>query len=311
MLVAEPPSSDEFLTEPKLDGFRMSITVDAGRARLVSRHGKVWSHNFPTICDAALRLPLRAALLDGELTVLLPSGLTSFQALQNRSSLPPSAALVFHAFEILHLDGEDVGRRPLEERKAMLEQLLEPEAERGVLRYLPHIIGDGPRVLKSACALGMEGVVSKRRSAPHVAGRSRAWLKCKCLRSEPFVIGGFTAAGDSLGSLLVGQYDAVGALHYASAVGTGKGFTRAFLRELRAQLEPYETTLSPFLDFSSAAVRSPWGKRQAAPTHWVQPVVVVDIGFLERTDTGQLRHASFQRFRPDLNPRTVIDTRRP
>ena len=309
-MVSEPPSSDDFLSEPKLDGFRMSVSVDAGRARLVSRHGKVWSNNFPTICEAALRLPLKAALLDGELTVLLPSGLTSFQALQNRSSLPPGAALVFHAFEILHLDGQDVGRRPLEERKALLEQLLAPEADRGVVRYLPHIIGDGPRVLKSACALGMEGIVSKRRSALHVPGRSRAWLKCKCVCAEPFVLGGFTASGDSLGSLLVGQYDEAGALRYASAVGTGKGFTRAFLRELRAQLGPYETPLSPFVDFSPASVRSPWGKRQAVPTHWVQPVLVADIAFLERTHTG-LRHASFQRFRTDLNPLSVSYTRRP
>jgi bifunctional non-homologous end joining protein LigD len=306
VLAKAPPKTDDFVHEWKADGFRMAIAVEAGRAKLISRHGKIWSDAFPTVCQAALRLPLKAALLDGELVVLMPDGLTNFQALQNRSSLPPGANVAFMAFDLLFHDGEDVGRRPLEERKALLEQLLATEAHGGVLRYVPHFIGDGSRVLAAACELGAEGIVSKHRQAPHIAGRSRAWLKSKCARTDPFVIGGFTVSGTSIGALLVGYYDAAGALRFAGGVGTGRGFTREFLQALRVQLTAFETQLSPFADFDADAMRSPWGQRRASPTRWVQPLVVADVSFLEITTGGQLRHPSFQRLRLDLQATTVV-----
>ncbi len=287
----------------------MAVSVEtgrAGRAKLISRHGKLWSDAFPTVCQAALHLPLKAALLDGELVVLMPNGLTNFQALQNRSSLPSGATIAYLAFDLLHHDGKDVGRLPLEERKALLEQLLAAGASGGTIRYMPHFIGDGARVLAAACELGAEGIVSKRRRGQYVAGRSKDWLKCKCARTDPFVIGGFTVSGTSIGALLVGYYDATGALRFAGGVGTGKGFTRDFLQELRTQLASFETSVSPFIDFDAAAVRSPWGQRRAAPTRWVEPLVVAEVSYLEITAGGQLRHPSFQRLRPDLKAASVI-----
>ena len=288
----------------------MAVAVEtgrAGRAKLISRHGKVWSKAFPTICQAALRLPLKAALFDGELVVLMPNGLTNFQALQNRRSLPPGAVVAYMAFDVLHYNGEDVGRRALEERKSLLEQLLEPAAPGGVLRYVPHFIGDGARVLAAACELGAEGIVSKRRSALHVAGRSRDWLKSKCARVEPFVVGGFTLSGASgIGALLVGYYDADGALRFAGGVGTGRGFTHDFLQELRKQFASFVTQKSPFADFDAERLRSQWNERHAAPTRWVQPVVVVDVAFTEMTAGGMLRHPSFQRLRSDLRAQAIV-----
>jgi len=287
----------------------MAVIVEPGRsgcAKLISRHGRVWSDAFPTVCQAALHLPLRAALLDGELVVLLPNGLTSFEALQNRSSLPSGAIIAYFVFDLLHHDGRDVGRQPLEERKALLEQLLASEPPRGTIRYMPHFIGDGSRVLAAACELGAEGIVSKRRRGPHVAGRSKDWLKCKCARTAPFVIGGFTVSGASIGALLVGYYNAAGALRFAGSVGTGRGFTRELLQTLRAQLTSFETTVSPFADFDAAALRSPWGQRRALPTRWVQPLVVADVSYLEITTGGQLRHPSFQRLRPDLQAISIV-----
>lgn len=308
-LAREPPSSDEWLCELKHDGWRMSCGIDSGRVRLVSRHARIWTDTFPVVQQAAQRLPLKSALLDGELAVVLQTGLTSFQALNNRGSLPPGAKLVYFAFDLIYLNGEDVGRRPLESRKAILESLLEPEVTAGVLRYTPHIIGEGPRVLAHACALGAEGIVSKRRRSIYVPGRSRDWLKCKCARIEPFVIGGYTeasGAGGTLGTLLVGQHDALGRLCYAGSVGTGMGFNREFLRELHAQLLQLVAPSSPFEAFNPTTVRSPWGKRQPASTRWVRPLVVIDVAFLERSSTGQLRHPSFRRFRPDLVAASVI-----
>lgn len=284
----------------------MGCVIEAGRARLVSRHARGWSDSFPTVCEAARSLPLQAALLDGELAVLLPNGQTSFQALQQRSSLPPGARVVYFVFDVVHHNGRDVGRRPYDERKALLEEVLAPAAIGGVLRYVPHIIGDGPRVLAHACALGAEGIVSKRRTSIYLPGRSRDWRKSKCVRVEPFVVGGFTAAGNSVGSLLVGFYDQEGALRYAGSVGTGKGFTREFLRAMRTQLDSIGVGASPFADFSPRELHSQWGKQHALPTHWVNPLAVVEIGYLEWTHGGQLRRPSFQRLRPDLLAKNIV-----
>jgi bifunctional non-homologous end joining protein LigD len=280
------------------------------RVQLVSRHGRDWSTSFPTILEAARALPCEAALLDGELVVLLPNGLTSFQALQNRHSLPPGARLTYLAFDLLHLDGDNTARRPLAERKAKLEALLKNVSTAGVIRYLPHIVGDAPRVLKRACALGAEGIVVKRRDAAHVAGRSRGWLKCKCHKSEPFVIGGYTGHATSAGlsALLLGYYDEHGGLHYAGNVGTGKGFTREFLRELRTQLAGIAQESSPFAGFARASLRSAWGKGRPLPTYWVRPLVVVTVAFTEWTSDGQLRHPSFHGFRADLAAKLVVRT---
>lgn len=302
-LTQAPPSSDEWLHEIKADGWRLGCAIEGstGRARLISRHGRSWSEAFPTVREAAARLPLRAALLDGELAVLMPSGLTDFQALQNRTSLPPGARIVFYAFDLHHLDGKDTTMLPLEERKRLLEEVLAPAADSGVLLYTPHFVGDGPNVFAKACPLGVEGIVSKRRSASHTAGRSRNWLKSKCLRSEPFVIGGFTASDDAVGALLVGAYDPHDALRFAGSVGTGKGFTREFLQELMVQLSSIRAEQSPFADFDRAEIRSQWNRQRALPVHWVQPIVVADVAYVEITHGGQLRHPSFQRLRSDLS----------
>lgn len=285
----------------------MGCLVDGGRARLISRHGRGWSDAFPTVVQAALQLPLSAAVLDGELAVVLPSGRTSFQALQHRTSLPADCMIVLFVFDLTYLNGQNVGRQPYEERKALLERLLSASPPNGVLRYTPDFSEDGPRVLAHACELGAEGIVSKRRGSPYTSGRSKDWLKCKCPRVEPFVIGGYTESGSGggLGALLVGQHDAQGALHYAGSVGTGKGFTREFLRELRVQLAALAIPRSPFVGFSPQSMRSPWGRRAPARTCWVQPVVVIDVSYLERTDDDLLRHPSFQRFRPELKAQNV------
>lgn len=120
------------------------------------------------------------------------------------------------------------------------------------------------------------------------------------------VIGGFTVAGDAIGALLVGDYDAAGELRFAGSVGTGRGFTREFWRELRNQLRSFEIKRSPFAGFNPTSVRSPWGRRTTAPTRWVQPLAVIEVAYLERSSSGGLRHPSFQRLRPDLTASSVI-----
>lgn len=315
LTAAPPPSGRLHAFELKLDGMRAGVRVAEGRVQIISRHGKHWTQAFPVICEAALKLPLQAALIDAEIAVLMPSGLTSFQALQHRTSLPPGARLCAHAFDLMHLDGRDIGKEPFEARKHLLEELLRGCDE--ALRYTPHLEGDGAEIFRHAARLGAEGIVAKRRGSRYTAGRSRDWLKSKCLRTECFVLGGFTeragraivhGGASSVGAMLVGYHDADGHLRYAGSVGTGQGFTHAFLRELRAQLAAIETPESPFAGFRPNTLRSPWSSshQRGLPVRWVRPLIVVEVAFTELTEGSFLRHPSFRRFRKDLNAAAVV-----
>lgn len=305
-LARTPPTDDPSLgAELKHDGWRAAAVLRPGRhPRLESRHNTDLTARFPDVVIALKRLRVESALLDGELAVLMPDGRTNFEALQRRDF--GHGRLVYYAFDLIHQNGEDVARRPLAERKAILEALVASEAADGVIRYTSHIIGDAPRVLARACELGAEGVICKRLDAPYRSGRSRDWLKYKCLHKEPFVVGGFTAGTNSVSALLVGYHDAAGALRYAGNIGAGKGFTREFMRELYAQLVALEQARSPFAGFEPTTVRTQWTKARGVRPRWVKPLAVIDVAFLEITEGGQLRHASFQGFRQDLAARDVV-----
>ena len=312
-LAEVPPDDDDlgWLSELKQDGYRMSVQLlAAGRARLISRHGRGWSDSFPTIVRAARTLPFKTALLDGELTVVMPNGLTSFEALQHRRALPPGSRIIFWAFDFLFANGKDLRRQPLSERKAQLEHALGADGVDDAIRYMPHIVGHSRRVFERAREIGAEGIVCKRLAATHVPGRSRDWLKCKCIQTKPFVVGGFTHAGGgahaAVSGLLVGYYDAKGRLRHAGHVGAGKGFTREFLQTLYAQIIQLEQPRSPFARYEPSVVRSPWHQERALAVRWVKPLVVVDVGFLELSSWGQLRHASFRGFRADVQAHDVI-----
>jgi bifunctional non-homologous end joining protein LigD len=295
-LVEAPPEGDDWLHEQKFDGYRIGLRIDGRTIELWSRRGQEWTAAFPSIVAAAAALGSRAALLDGEVAAVLPTGVTSFQALQNRR---PGAALTYFAFDVLHLDGVDLRPRPLEERKEALRLLLE-RAGTSALRYSDHVVGDGAAFFAKACGLGLEGIVSKRRSARYRGGRNVDWQKTKCVRRQELVIGGFTdpeGSREAVGSLLVGYYEGE-RLQWAGKVGTGAGWTGAYLRELRKRLDRIEAPVSPF----DPPVADSWLRRNA---HWVRPELVAEVAFTEWTDDGRIRHASMQGLRADKAPREV------
>jgi bifunctional non-homologous end joining protein LigD len=307
-LVDEAPDGDGWLHEIKYDGFRILARIERGRARLSTRTNQDWTERFEPIAAALSRLPVERALLDGELVVLEPDGTTSFQALQNALRTDRDAELVYFAFDLLHLDGVDLARTPLEQRKRLLERLLALDASGGTLRYSAHIQGQGPAFFEQACARRLEGIISKRRDAAYVSGRARDWLKVKCTARQEFVIGGFTEPSGSredLGSLLLGvapagargrasaSRGAKARLRYAGRVGTG--FTRESLRELRRRLAAIEIDAPPFE--SPPRVRG---------VHWVKPTLVAEVSFTEMTRDGRLRHPSFEGLREDKPSRQVV-----
>ena len=272
LLVSEPPRGAAWLHELKLDGYRIGVIIDGARVRLLSRRGNDWTTEFPELVQSARKLRVKKALLDGEVVMLSEHGISSFEALQRRGR--ERGELAYFAFDLLAMDGEDVAREPLMVRKQKLRALLGDGV--GIIRYTDHFEDDGAKVLRQACALGAEGIVSKRRDAPYRWGARHAdWQKSKCSKRQEFVVGGFTDPSGSrvgVGSMLIGYYDN-DQLRFAGKVGTGRGWSASFGRDLRKKLESIAVSESPFHP------RPPgWLGRNA---HWVKPKYVVEVEFTE------------------------------
>jgi bifunctional non-homologous end joining protein LigD len=299
-LVAAAPEGTGWLHEQKFDGYRMLADKHGAQVKLVSRRFKDWTAKFEVVANAIAKLPCERAVIDGEVCVVLPDGRTSFQALQNALAGQP-ANLVFFAFDLLQLEDDRVMALPLEQRKQRLAALI-AEDTTGVIKYSDHVIGSGAKFFAAACKGGLEGIISKRRDAAYTPGRSKGWVKTKCLLRQELVIGGFTdgaGARNGFGSLLLGYYEGK-KLVYAGKVGTG--FSSKILRDLHASLAAITQDASPYDPEPSRALTG-------AGRHWVAPKLVAEVAFSEWTDDGRLRHPSFQGLRADKRPREVVRER--
>ena len=294
-LVKAAPVGDDWLHELKYDGYRIGLRLEEGKVQLLSRRGKDWTAQFPELVAAGKKLKARQALLDGEAAIVLPDGRTSFQALQNFFG-GDRRGLTYFAFDLLHLDGEDVAARPLEERKERLHRLVRDSGV-PIIRVSEHVVGNGPAFFAEASRMGLEGIISKQRGQPYRSGRTTSWLKVKCVREQELVIGGFTdpeGSRDGFGALLLGVY-AGGRLAFAGKVGTG--FSMKVARELRKKLNGLEQKSCPFEP-------PPTGPDRLA--HWVKPELVAQVKFGEWTSDGKVRHSVFLGLREDKEAREVV-----
>ncbi len=294
-LVDAAPDGDGWLHEIKFDGYRVLLHVRDGAPRFVTRNGHDWTTKLAALVPDARGLPVREAVLDGEVVVFEPDGRTRFNALQNALAEGERAPLVFQAFDLLFLDGEDLRDVPLEARKDALRELLPDD---GRLRYTEHVAGAGPLFFAEACRLGLEGVVSKRRDGRYRPGRSRTWLKVKCIERQEFVIGGYTppkGGRTAFGALLLGVREG-DALRYVGKVGTG--FDERTLKTLHARMRKLETAAAPFA-----------APPRARGARWIAPRLVAEVAFTEWTPDGLLRHPSFQGLREDKAPDEVVRER--
>jgi bifunctional non-homologous end joining protein LigD len=290
---------EDWLLERKFDGERCVARKEGDAVRLESRTGHALTGTYPELRPALTVQRLDRFLLDGEV-VAFDGAQTSFSRLQQRLGVTrPSAAVVeafpvvYCVFDLLEAGGEDLTARPLVERRARLEQAIRPTES---LRISEAWRDGSERRFAEACRSGWEGLIAKRADAPYVRGRSRDWLKLKCVLGQEFVIGGYTEPGGSrtdFGALLVGYYDGV-LLRYAGKVGTGYSAER--LIELGARLRTLEMPESPFAD----ARPVPRG------THWTRPELVAQVGFAEWTAEGRLRQPRFLGLRDDKPPRDVV-----
>lgn len=291
------PTGRAWLHEIKFDGYRILAHIEHGKARLMTRNGQNWTARLRTQARQLEALPVEQAILDGELVALTAGGTSSFRELQEALSCKETAQLTYQLFDLVYLDGHDLSAVPLIERKQALAQLLEAAGYEpgGVVCYTDHVQGQGPDFFEQACTLGLEGIVSKRADAPYRSGRSKLWLKEKCTQQHAeFVVGGYTppaGARNGFGALLLGTFRN-GRLEYAGRLGTG--FSSSQLIQLHALLQQEELAQSPF--FHSASLPASRG------VHWVQPRLVVEVEYLERTHDGLLRQPGFLGIREDVEP---------
>lgn len=223
-LVDQPPQGREWLHEIKLDGYRLLGFLVRGVTCLRTRNGNDWTAKFPSLAASLEKLKVSDAVLDMEAVVVNDEGKSSFQALQ--AALGESGRLdsiVGYIFDLLYLNGKDLTKLPLRERKERLQALLNQSKSAAALRYSEHFKGNGGEMLAKACGMGLEGIVSKQAEAPYLTGRQRSWLKSKCGQRQEFIIIGYSdpRKGErALGALYLG-YRGNGKINYAGKVGTG------------------------------------------------------------------------------------------
>ncbi|WP_299785114.1 DNA ligase D [uncultured Marivita sp.] len=284
-LVSDAPEGDDWLHETKFDGYRCLAALGKGGTRLYTRSGKDWTDRFQALDGAFARLPCDAALIDGEVMAARIVG-SAFSSLQK--ALKQGNALVYFAFDLLQIDGQDLRKEPQIERRERLAQLLSGVPSSGPLRLSEHIVGNGDEVFASACKAGAEGIISKRIDVPYRGTRSKAWRKVKCTRRQEFVIIGYSPsdkAGRPFASLLLGTHDG-DALRYKGRVGTG--FSDAAMADLSQAMTPRKTPPCEGVPDDIAK-----------DAQWVCADLVAEVEFSEFTDDGYVRHGSFLGLRND------------
>ena len=296
-LVDQVPAGSGWIHEMKYDGYRCLLGVGGGKVRIYTRKGLDWADKFPEIAAAALEAIPGSALLDGEIVRLDEKGNTGFSALQQAIG-EGGRGLTLFLFDALEIDGERLTGLTTVERKARLARLAGKGRPPFIL-YADHIVGRGEQLYAAMCKAGQEGIISKRADAPYRGGRSRNWLKIKCINRQEFVIVGWTPSeskGRALRSLLL-ALNQDGKLLYAGKVGTG--FSLATLQDLIERLRRIERKTAPL-----AVPRA-----EARGAHWVTPSLVAEIAFAEFTSDGVVRHASFLGLRGDKPPSEVVPER--
>lgn len=283
-LVERAPEGPGWLHEIKLDGYRIEAIIAGGKARLMTRGGHDWSSRFPETAAALAKLP--DCILDGELVAPNEQGQADFAALQSAMERKATGQLAYHAFDLLALRGKDLRALPLTERKVRLRKLLK-DAPRSIV-HVEAFAEPGEAVLRSACRMGLEGIVSKRADSPYRAGeRGGDWVKAKCRGNDEFVVIGHGTGAKGRMTLLLGARRE-GRLVYLGRVGSGIGAREAAALKRR---------LGPLRRDDPAATKVP--AKEKRNTIWVEPRLVAEIDYTGWTADGLLRQASFKGVRED------------
>lgn len=302
-----PGNAEEWVYEIKFDGYRLLARIQKHKAQLFTRNGNDWTGKLSSLAKDLAAAKLPDGWYDGEIVVHNAQGLPDFQALQGAFDNSKTGNIIYYLFDLPYCDGYDLRSLPLTERRDKLQSLLTDEGRKGAglpattisdaIRFSDTFDVPARDIVASACKLGLEGVIGKKKSSHYVSRRSNDWIKLKCSLRQEFVIGGYTdpqGSRSGIGSLLLGVHDNTGALRYAGNVGTG--FNTKSLGDIRQKLDALHSEKNPF----SATT----GINKKA--HWVKPVLLAEVSFAQWTNTGRIRHSVFHGLRTDKPAKAII-----
>ncbi|MBR1211273.1 non-homologous end-joining DNA ligase [Bradyrhizobium sp. JYMT SZCCT0180] len=279
-LIDKVPSGERWIHEIKFDGYRVQVHLANEAVKVFTRRGHDWTDRFKKVANDAWHISAGSAVIDGEIVVPAADGTTDFSVLQNELK-GKSDKIVFVAFDLLYLNGYDLRKLPLIERKTHLKKLVTNTS----IQFSESFETDGPEILAHGCKVGLEGIVSKVRDSRYSSGRGNDWVKKACAQRETLTIAGFALDGNDWDGIYLGRCKGNDLL-YAGKVD--HGFDKTSAAELRRRLTPLIRKTQPY------------AKRIAHRGIWVEPELLAEIEYRAKSAEGKVRHPFFKGLREDL-----------
>jgi bifunctional non-homologous end joining protein LigD len=280
LAIERVPQGERWIHEIKFDGYRVQLHIANENVSVFTRRGNDWTRRFRKIAHDAFLISASSAIIDGEVVVPAADDTTDFSVLQNELK-GKSDKIAMVAFDLLYLNGHDLRKLPLLERKALLKKLIAKTA----VQFSESFEVDGPEMFKHACGVGLEGVVSKVRDSRYSSGRGNDWVKKTCAQRETLTIAGFSLKENKFDGLYLGRLKGTD-LVYAGKVD--HGFDGVSAKVLQARLKPLVRKTQPY------------AKRIAHRGIWVEPSLRAEIEYRAKSAEGKVRHPFFKGIREDL-----------